>query len=504
MDSEIGSVVSLLHPVPAPSRARRRSFPCLVVAAAWLMSSALWATEARWPSFRGPGASGIGDGKPPTTWDVETGKNVAWKTAVPGLGLSSPVIWGDRLFITTAVSEKDDAELKVGLYGDIAPADDGGAQSWRLYCLDRHTGEILWFRVAHEGKPKSQRHTKGSHAGSTAATDGRHVVAHFGSEGLFAWDMDGKLLWKKDFGKLVASFFRFPEAEWGYATSPLIHGDKLLVLHDVVGESYLAAFEVATGKELWRTRREDVPTWGTPTVVETEGRTQVVVNGYEHMGGYDLATGKELWRMSGGGDIPVPTPVFADGLIYLASAHGPAAPVLAVRPDAVGDISLKDGASSGQFVSWMQERVGVYLQTPLVYGGEVFASRDSGALHVFDAKTGELRYKDRIATGNGFTASPVAADGKVYFTAETGEVHVLKAGAGELTTLAVNALGELTMATPAIVDGTLYVRSRRHVFALRDGIEPPAPKGEADQGEADQGEADQGSEAVKPEAKAAG
>lgn len=428
------------------------------------------AAEGHWPSFRGPGASGLAEGhQTATTWNVESGENIAWKTAIPGLGLSSPVIWGDRLFVTTAVSEKDDADLKVGLYGDIASADDRGTQSWRIYCVDRKTGEILWHQVAHEGEPKTQRHTKASHASATAATDGKHVAAHFGSEGLYVWDMDGKLLWKKDFGKLISSFFRFPQAEWGYAASPLIHGDKLLIQQDVIGDSFLAAFEIATGKELWRTERNDVPSWGTPTVVETEGRSQVVVNGFKHMGGYDLATGKELWRMSGGGDIPVPTPVFQEGLIYLASAHGPAAPVLAIDPKAEGDISLKEGETSNQYVKWHQERVGVYMQTPLVYGGEVYASRDSGALQVFNAATGELKYKARIAKGKGFTASPVGADGKIYFTAETGDVHVLEAGAAELTTLAVNALGELTMATPAIAEDTLYFRARRHLIAVKPG-----------------------------------
>ncbi|MEO1365944.1 MAG: PQQ-binding-like beta-propeller repeat protein [Acidobacteriota bacterium] len=421
--------------------------------------------EGHWPSFRGPSASGFSDGaETPTTWNVETGENLLWRTAIPGLGLSSPIIWGDKLFVTTAVAEGGEADLRVGQYGDIAAANDNGVQRWKIFCLDRTSGEVLWQRTATEGEPKTARHTKASHASATPATDGTAVAAHFGSEGLYVWDMDGKLLWQRDFGKLASSFFAVPQAEWGYASSPIFHDGKLFVLHDVVGESALIALDAKTGETIWQTQRTDVPTWGTPTVVETAGRSQVVINGFEHIAGYDVETGKELWSMSGGGDIPVPTPVFAHGLIYLASAHGPASPLFAVRPDASGEV---DPEKSEGVVAWHQERVGVYLQTPLVYGDEVYAGRGNGGLRVFDAKTGEERYKARIDRGMGFTASPVAADGKVYFTSETGDVHVVEAGPGpELKTLAVNPLNELAMATPAIAEGVLYFRGRRHLFAV--------------------------------------
>ncbi|MEM1182818.1 MAG: PQQ-binding-like beta-propeller repeat protein [Acidobacteriota bacterium] len=457
---------------------RRKLVPLaatLALAPALLAPSLL--AEGHWPSFRGPSASGVSEGAPtPTTWNVETGENVLWKTAIPGLGLSSPVIWGDRLFVTTAVAEAGGADLKVGQYGDIAAANDNGIQDWKIYCLDRHTGEILWQQTAKKGKPLTARHTKASHASATAATDGEVVAAHFGSEGLYVWDMDGTLLWKKDFGKLASSFFQVPQAEWGYASSPTLHDGTLLVLHDVIGDSALIALDAKTGDVRWQASRTDVPSWGTPTVVETEGRTQVVINGFNEIAGYDFATGEELWKMGGGGDIPVPTPVFAHGMIYLASAHGPASPLFAVRPDAVGEIDSKD---SGGVVVWQQERVGVYLQTPLVYGDEVYAGRGNGGLLVYDAKTGEERYKARIDRGMGFTASPVAADGKVYFTSESGDVHVIEAGPGpELKTLAVNPLDELAMATPAIAEGTLYFRGRRHLFAVSEAAKPaakPAP-----------------------------
>ncbi|MEM8996136.1 MAG: PQQ-binding-like beta-propeller repeat protein [Acidobacteriota bacterium] len=452
-----------------------------VLAQSFLASPLL--AEAHWPSFRGPSASGVSDGvETPTTWNVETGENVLWRTAIPGLGLSSPIVWGDKLFVTTAVAEAGEADLRVGQYGDIAAANDNGVQRWKIYCLDRKSGEILWQRTATEGEPKAARHTKASHASATPATDGAAVAAHFGSEGLYVWDMDGKLLWKRDFGKLASSFFAVPEAEWGYASSPIFHGGKLFVLHDVIGESALIALDAKTGETLWQTKRTDVPTWGTPTVVETDGRSQVVINGFEHIAGYDVETGEELWSMSGGGDIPVPTPIFAHGLIYLASAHGPASPLFAVRPDASGEV---DPEKSEGVVAWHQERVGVYLQTPLVYGDEVYAGRGNGGLRVFDAKTGEERYKARIDRGMGFTASPVAADGKVYFTSENGDVHVIEAGPGpELNTLAVNPLNELAMATPAIADGVLYFRGRRHLFAVGHK-EAPAEESAAEKKSAD-------------------
>ncbi|MEO1085267.1 MAG: PQQ-binding-like beta-propeller repeat protein [Acidobacteriota bacterium] len=461
----------------------RPKLPLIVGLAAAVIAPTLFApslfAEAHWPSFRGPSASGVSEGgQTPTTWNVETGENVLWRTAIPGLGLSSPIVWGDKLFITTAVAKSGEADLRVGQYGDIAAANDNGVQSWKMYCLDRHSGEILWERTAKEGKPLTARHTKASHASATPATDGTSVAAHFGSEGLYVWDMDGELLWKRDFGKLASSFFAVPEAEWGYASSPIFHDGMLFVLHDVIGESAVLALDAKSGEVVWQAKRTDVPTWGTPTVVETEGRTQVVINGFEHIAGYDVETGKELWSMSGGGDIPVPTPIFAHDLIYLASAHGPASPLFAVRPDANGEV---DPEKSEGVLAWHQERVGVYLQTPLVYGDEVYAGRGNGGLRVFDAKTGEERYKARIDRGMGFTASPVAADGKVYFTSETGDVHVIEAGPGpELKTLAVNPLDELAMATPAIADGVIYFRGRRHLFAVGENDTPVKPAAEKD------------------------
>lgn len=425
------------------------------------------APPPHWPSFRGPGAAGVAEGYAvPSAWNVEEGKGLRWKTPIPGLGHSSAIIWGDRVFVTTALSGKEKAELKVGLYGDIRPVEDDTVHRWLVYCLDRRTGKVVWERTAHTGVPKIKRHSKSTHANATMAADGQRVVAFFGSEGLFCYDLSGKLLWKKDLGLLDSGYFMVPQAQWGFASSPVLYDGKVLIQCDVQKDSFLAALDARDGRELWRTPRRDVPTWCTPAVVSAGGRTQVVVNGYRHAGGYDLETGRELWKLSGGGDIPVPTPVFGHGLIFLTSAHGRAAPIYAVRPSAGGDISLKEGETSNPSVAWSYQRDGAYMQTPLVYGDYLYVCRDNGVLTCFEARTGDRVYQERLGTGRtGFTASGVATDGKLYYASEEGEVHVLRAGP-KFEVLAVNPLGEVCMATPAISEGVLVFRTQGHVVAV--------------------------------------
>lgn len=432
--------------------------------------------DGEWPSFRGPGARGVGEGYPTrVTWDVESGRGILWKTPIPGLGHSCPSIWGDRLFVTTAVAREGEAEVRTGYFGDGRSAADNGVQSWRLFCLDKGSGEVLWQRTAHEGVPKVKRHTKSSHANPTPATDGERVVAFFGSEGLYVYDMDGKLLWSKDFGVLLSAAFDFPAAEWGIGASPVLHDGRVIVQCDVVGDSFLAVFDARDGREIWRRRRDDHPTWSTPTVMPTadQGKLQIVVNGYRQIGGYDYETGRELWHLTGGGDIPIPTPFLAHDLVFIANAHGREAPVYAVRLSARGDVTPKDGATSGEYLAWSLPRAASYMNTPLVYGEELYVCRDHGGLlSCYDAKTGEEHYHERLSPNDVFVASAVAADGKVYFTSEQGEVHVLKAGKS-FERLATNPLGEPTLATPAISQGVLYFRTRHHVVAVGGAEEAP-------------------------------
>jgi outer membrane protein assembly factor BamB len=407
----------------------------------------------------------VGAGAPPTEWNVDSGKNIRWKTAIPGLGHSSPVVWGDRIFLTSAVPASGESSLKVGLYGDIAPVKGEPAQSFNVYCLDRKSGKILWERVAASGLPKIMRHPKSTHANPTPATDGKHLVVFFGSEGLFNYDLDGKLLWKKDFGVLDAGFYMASGAQWGFASSPVIHGNMVIIQADVQKGSFVAALDIETGNEIWRTPRNDVPTFGSPAVVPyTAGGAkswQVVVNGWKHIGGYDLKTGKELWSLKGGGDIPVPTPVFEDGLVVITNAHGKGRPIYAVRTDAAGDITDNHTA-----IAWTEERGGNYMQTPLLDNGLGYFCFDSGVLSVYKMATGERQYQQRLGGGtSGFTSSPVAAGGHLYITNEEGHSYVLALGP-EYKLLAENEIGETVMATPAIADGVLYMRGGKHLFAI--------------------------------------
>jgi outer membrane protein assembly factor BamB len=431
--------------------------------------------QTNWPSFRGPEASGIAHGAgTPTNWNAKKGENILWTTAIPGLGHSSPVIWGGRLFVTTAVNQKKAAPLKVGLYGEPDSAADDDVQQWKVFCLNKVTGEILWQNTACEGTPKVRRHPKATHANCTMATDGTNVVAFFGSEGLYCYDLEGHPRWQKDLGTLRASPMVYNDAidtngaslQWGFASSPVIYGGRVFVQCDVLSNGFVAAFNAADGQELWRTRRDDTGTWSTPNVCMEGPQPELVVNGWKHMGGYDLKTGEEIWRMSGGGDCPVPTPVASHGLIFLMSAHGPRSPIYAVRSDAAGDVSLRGGASTNDHVAWSVLRGGAYMQTPLVYGENLYTCQNTGVLSCYEAATGKQWYKERLGGGgDGFTASPVAGDGRLYFTSEQGSVYVVKPDTN-FTVLATNEMGEVCMATPAISEGRIYFRTQEHVVAV--------------------------------------
>jgi outer membrane protein assembly factor BamB len=316
--------------------------------------------------------------------------------------------------------------------------------------------------------PKVARHTKATHCNSTPATDGRSIVAIFGSEGLFCFSAtDGALRWKKDLGPMDSGYFAMPNAQWGFASSPIIYDGKVIVQCDVQKGSFLAVFDLATGAELWCTARSDVPTWGTPAIVTGGGRTQVAVNGWHHAGGYDFTTGKELWKYDGGGDIPVPTPITAHGLIYFTSAHGRMRPMRAVRVDASGDLTPEDSAGTLKpGVAWSHDRLGSYMQTPIVIGDLLFGCTDVGLVTCFDAKTGAVRFSERLAkTTEGYTASPVSDGRHLYFTSELGNVVVVPV-ADKFSVVATNPLGETCLATPAISGGAMFFRTAAKLIAV--------------------------------------
>jgi outer membrane protein assembly factor BamB len=424
-----------------------------------------------WPSFRGPGATGAADGQfPPTAWDAATGRHLRWKAPIPGLGLSCPVVTGDRLFLTTAIPDGNARPaLRTGQYGDVDPVKETEPHTWKVFCLDTTDGHLLWERTACTGVPRVKRHPKSSHANSTPATDGKRVVACFGSEGLYCYTLDGDLRWRKELGKLSSGWFFHPDYEWGFGSSPIIYRDLVIVQCDIGKDSFIAAYHLDDGHLVWQTPRDEVPSWGTPTVIEpASGQPELVTLATAFARGYDPLTGKELWRLGKFSEITVPTPFFAQGLIFLASGYRPIQPVYAVRPGARGDISLKEGEESNAHVAWSKQRGGPYLPTPIAYGEHLYCCSNGGILTCFEAKTGKQMYQERLGGTSGYTAAPVAADGRLYFTGEDGDVRVVKAGP-TFELLAINQLGEACLATPAISDGTIFIRGREHLFAFSRG-----------------------------------
>lgn len=420
-----------------------------------------------WPSFRGAHACGVADGQNlPDRWNGETGENIRWKVPIDGLAHSSPIVWGDKLFVTSAISGRADAGLRVGLYGSGDASEDHSVHRWVVLCLDKRDGSILWRQTAHQGVPRSKRHIKATYANCTPVTDGRYVIAHFGAEGLYAYDMDGHFLWKKDLGRMDVGAYDAPDYEWGPASSPVIFRNTVIVQCDTQDESFVLACDLSTGRTVWKTDRDELPSWGTPTIYSGPGRPELVVNGSNHIFGYDPATGSELWRLAGSSKITAPTPVFADDLILVCSGRGPEKPIFAIRAGAKGDISLAEGEKSNEWIAWSVTRRGPYMPTPIIYDGLVYVCQNPGILSCYGLADGDVKYRKRIKhRGAGFSASPVAADGKIYFPSEDGDIFVIRAGP-KYEALATNDMAEVVMATPALSDGTMYVRGQYHLFAI--------------------------------------
>jgi outer membrane protein assembly factor BamB len=418
--------------------------------------------DPQWSSFRGPEARGVADGQGlPSRWDVKAGTGVRWKTKIPGLGHSSPIVWGDRVFVTSAVTDKN-ADLTLGDEGGIRLADERASHSWRLLCLSAKDGRVLWDTEAYSGTPRAKRHVKASQANATPATDGQTVVAIFGSQGLAAFDMDGRVKWRADLGALNPGLFRDESSEWGHGSSPVIFEDLAIVQVDRHRDSFLAAFELATGKKVWSVARQERPVWATPTLVRAGDRTDLVVMGGGYVRGYDPRRGEERWRFKDEAEVKTPTPFASDGVIVVAGGYR-GRPILALKPGGRGDISVPESAPSGPFLAWRTEAGGPYTSTPVAYRGVLFGARDEGILFAYDMASGQRLWRERSNATH--AASLVAGDGKVYVASETGEVLVLEAGR-TFRVLARNDMGEACLATPAIAGGTLYVRTRGHLYAI--------------------------------------
>jgi len=443
-----------------------------------------------WPRFLGPDGIAVGHHPDlPESWSQA--ENIEWAAAVPGTGWSSPIVWGDRVFVTAATSEQPMkqpsygvdfsneyiAELQAqGLSNDEinARSDERDAEfpdevviSEMLYCLDLETGEIVWERELRHGRPAVGRHRKNSYTSETPVTDGEAVYVYIAHTGLWAFDLDGNELWATALQPYKVYF------EFGGGTSPVLYGDRIYILNDNEEASFVAAFDKHTGEQVWRTERPGLgrqrhSSWSSPIVWHNALRTELVTQGPLTAISYDL-DGNELWRMGNMGASPIPTPLVWDGLLYLVSGPpgGQTRPIAAVRPGAAGDITLPQGATHSDDVVWY-DRVGApYLSTPVIYDGAMYVLQDKGIFTKYDARTGEVVYRARIAPGAAhFTASPWAYNGKVFCLAEEGDTYVIGTG-DSYELLGVNALGEFSMATPAIVGDRLLLRTQQHLFSIR-------------------------------------
>ena len=444
--------------------------------------------QTDWPAFRGNGGRGVAEGfSIRTNWNADPAANktladsqangVLWQTKVPGLGHSSPVIFGNKVFLVTAVASADDVPLQTKRGGNTAAADDNGEQEWLILCYDKTTGKELWRKTARKSKPRTTRHPKATHANTSVCVDGKHVLAFLGSEGLHCYDMDGELLWEKDLGTIDVSKYGIG---WGFASSPVIHGDRIVIVCDAPEDPYLAALKLSDGEEVWRKSRRGICErgWGTPLIDADGDSAQVVVNGFPWILSYDLATGDERWRVKGGGDNPIPSAFEAHGNFYITSAHGGPAPIVVVRRDATGNLSLdktdennKDKAEqsadtkTNSGLVWRSERGGSYMSTPVVYGDYIYLGNSNGSVRCFNAKTGESVFQKRLGREAGVIASLVAADGKIFCASENGKVYVLKAGP-KFKILAANEMGSPCFATPAFSAGVMFIRTTDRLVAV--------------------------------------
>lgn len=422
---------------------------------------AAWAEN--WAGFRGPEARGVShDADLPDTWSAD--QNIVWKIKVPGRAWSSPIIWCDRVFITTAVTYTDVEAPKKGLYfGGNRPEPHDAVYTWEVHCYALADGKQLWRKVSHTAKPKSAVHVKNTYASETPATDGKHVYAFFGSAGLYCYDMDGNEVWKKDLGVLHTRY------AWGTASSPILHDNKLIVQCDNEGQSFVAAFDKADGKELWRVDRNGGSSWATPYIWKHEGRTELITCATEAVRSYDPDTGKELWWLTGMSSIVITTPFTDSGLLYINSGYvgDRTRPIYAIRPGAAGDISLENRATSNEYVAWSSSNIGTYNPTPVLFDGRLYVLYDRGIMGCFDAKTGKEIYRERLTGGTGqFTTSPWVMGGKVYCANEDGDTWVIEPG-DDLKVLRINRLDDMFMACPAISNGSLVLRGTEYLYCIR-------------------------------------
>jgi outer membrane protein assembly factor BamB len=418
-----------------------------------------------WPRFRGPQATGVApdDARLPATWSQT--ENVKWAVDVPGWGWSCPVVWGDKVFLTTVVSDAESETPKKGLYlGQGVREPSPGIHHWWVYCFDLKSGAVNWRHEAHTGQPTVPRHPKSTYATETPTTDGERLYVLFGDVGLYAYDLDGQPLWSHPI-EPKKTFY-----DYGAAASPICHAGQVLVLYDNQEESFLASFDAATGEQQWRTLRDESSTWATPFIWENELRTEIITCGKKRNRSYDLQ-GNLLWEFDGRmSNLVIPSPFAAHDLLYITSGYvgDDHRPVYAIRPGAAGDISLEEGAQSNDFIAWYLPKGGPYNPSPIVFGDHYYTLFDRGFMTCHEARTGDEVYgKTAFARGATFTASPWAYNNQLFFLSEDGDTFVVKAGA-DFQLLGTNSLDELCLSTPAISQGNLLIRtaSKLYCFSL--------------------------------------
>jgi outer membrane protein assembly factor BamB len=442
---------------------------CLVTLVAQPLAPHAFSAEARgaeaaryWPQWRGPLMTGVApQAKPPVEWS-ET-KNVKWKVEIPGKGSATPVVWGDRLYVLTAVPGKAAAVAPPA----VAPAAPGGrgpagtradtVQKFTILALRRSDGKVLWEKVLREELPHEGTHATGTWASASAATDGEMVFAHFGSRGLYALDASGKVVWEKDLGDMQIKL------AFGEGSSPALARDRLFVQWDHEGDSFMVALDRKTGRELWRQKRDERTSWASPLVVEHEGRTQVVTSATNRVRSYDAGTGEILWESAGMTQNAIPTPVHADGLVILTSGFRGNALLAVKLAEARGDLA------SSKAVAWSLDRDTPYVPSPLLYGEELyFLKGNNGLLSCFNARTGERLYgPERLEGVPNVYASPLGAGGRVYVVGRDGKTAVIERGPA-FRLLATNTLDEGFDASPVAVDGELYLRGTRHLYRISE------------------------------------
>ena len=419
------------------------------------------ASAGNWPQWRGPDGSGVSNEKNlPAEWSPT--KNIKWKTPIEGRAHSSPIVWGNRIFLTTAVEGGEVAGAKAVTHlldnKEFVHPDAIGAnkkQTFKVLCLDRDSGKVLWQATAWEGTPFDDHHRKSSYAASTPATDGKMIYAFFGTEGVYAYDFKGKLAWKAQIGNIAT-------LGMGTATSPILFDNLVIVQADEDnGEaSFIVALDKKTGKEVWRTSRKGVQvSWSTPLLVRTATRAELIASGTEFVIAYDPATGKELWRHKGLESNAIPSPVANNEMVYLVAGF-PAKIAMAVRLGQNGDLT------GTQNVPWKYAKGTAYVPSPILYGDYLYLTTDRGILTALDAKTGDVKYEGgRIPIPATFTASPVAFEGKILMTSEDGDTFIVKAGPKH-EIIGTNSIGEAVYASPAIADGRIFIRGEKNLYCI--------------------------------------